>query len=109
MARVAKTLLEMLDPLAQARAVTAITAAIEVSFEQDQMRQTQNEIKDRFNHCLGLVGIMRNDLKWSWQRIEDELPKALRCKLDKVDWNPNTRSTWVTDDETGLILPPGAK
>jgi hypothetical protein len=102
-------LLDMLDIHARARAVDAITSAIAVSFEQDGMRQTQNEIKDRFNHCRGLIGIMRKDLKWSWQRIEDDLPNALRCKLDKIDWKPNTRTTWVTDGDTGLILPPGAK
>ena len=55
-------LLEMLDIDARAKAVDAITNAISVSFGEDKARQTQNEINSRFNHCLGFVAVMRNDL-----------------------------------------------
>ena len=98
-------LLEMLDPLARSLAVDAISNAIETSFSEDNARQTQNEIKHRFNVCLGYVGVMRNELGWSWQRIQDTLPQALRSKLDGADWTPPTRSSWVQDESSGLILP----
>jgi hypothetical protein len=102
-------LLEMLDLRSRARAVDAITSAIEKSFLQDGARQTQNEIKHRFNICLGLVGVMRNDLGYSWQRITDTLNEALRAKLDGVDWTPSSRSAWSTDPASGLLLPAFAK
>lgn len=102
-------LLECLDIKARAFAVDAITSAIETSFRERPCRQTQAEIKSRFDHCLGFVRVMRNDLGWSWQRITDTLPEALRAKLDGVDWTPSTRSSWSSDPSTGLILPPSAK
>jgi len=101
--------LEMLDLDARARAVDAITAAIERSFLEDQSRQTQSEIKRRFNICLGLVGEMRTDLHWSWQRITDTLPTALRSKLDGASWSPSTRTAWSHDEASGLFLPPSVK
>ena len=99
----------MLDLRSRARAIDAITSAIEKAFTQDGARQTQNEIKHRFNICLGLVGVMRNDLGYSWQRIADTLPEALRAKLDGVDWSPSTRAAWSTDPSTGLLLPSSAQ
>ncbi len=99
--------LEMLDIGARAKAVDAITSAIALSFRQDGARETQNEIKDRFNHCLGFVAVMRKDLRWSWQRITDMLPQALRCKLEGDDWTPPSRNAWAADSRSGLILPPG--
>lgn len=99
--------LELLDPTARAKAVDAITSAIDNSFRQDGARETQSEIKDRFNHCLGFVAVMRKDLHWSWQRITDMLPQALRCKLEGDDWTPPSRNAWTADSRTGLILPPG--
>lgn len=97
--------LSTLDTADRNRAVDAITNALEISFKQDNARQTQNEIKHRFNICLGYVGAMRKDLGWSWQRIHDTLPEALRCKLDGADWIPSARNAWVRDDNSGLILP----
>ena len=99
--------LEMLDPATRTRAVDAITSAIALSFRQDGARETQNEIKDRFNHCLGFVAAMRKELHWSWQRITDTLPEALRCKLDGDDWTPPSRNAWTASPYSGLILPPG--
>jgi 6-pyruvoyl-tetrahydropterin synthase len=98
-------LLEMLDLDARRKAIEAITNAIDRSFIADDARQTQNEIRHRFNVCLGYVGTMRNDLGWSWQRIHDSLPNALRCKLEGIDWTPPKRGAWVSDPSTGLILP----
>ena len=101
--------LELLDVESRERAVTAITNAISVAFLQDGSRETNNEIKHRFNICLGYVADMRSDLGWSWQRIHDTLPIALRSKLDGIEWAPPSNNAWVTDGNTGLILPPGIK
>lgn len=98
-------LLEMLDLDARRKAVDAITNAINLSFGQDRARETQSEIKQRFNICLGYVGVMRNELGWSWSRIHDTLPQALRCKLDGADWTPPQRNSWTHDEASGLYLP----
>jgi len=98
-------LLEMLDLDSRKRATEAIANAIDRSFLADGSRQTHREITHRFNVCLGFVGIMRNDLGWSWSRIHDALPSALRCKLEGADWTPPKRGAWVSDPSTGLILP----
>jgi len=76
---------------------------------EDGSRQTQNEIKRRFNICLGLVSEMRTDLRWSWQRITDTLPVALRSKLDGAAWSPSARTAWSHDEASGLFLPPSVK
>ena len=97
----------MATPELNPKAVDAVTGAIATSFAQDKARQTQNEIRARFNHCRDLVAIMRGDLGWSWTRISDTLPHALRCKLDGDDWVPPSRNSWVPSPRSGLLLPPG--
>lgn len=89
-------------------ALDAITNAIELSFQYDKATQTQSEIQDRFGYCLKYAAIMRRDLHWSWSRIHDTLPQALRCKLDGSDWTPPNRSSWVHRPGSGLIVPPSA-
>lgn len=91
------------------RVVDAITSALEITFTEDGARQTQAEIKRRFEMCLAMVAELRTDLRWSFARISDTLPTALRAKLDGADWNPSTRNSWTKDETTGLILPPGAR
>lgn len=103
-------LLEYLDPHQRDQAVTAITNAVGKTLDDDgKTDPKQSEIKERFEKALGLVQVMRNDLGWSWRRIDDNLAVALREKLDNGDWTPPTRSTWSTDTSSGLILPPGVK
>ena len=103
-------LLEYLDVKQRDLAITAITNALHKSFaEHGKENPTQSEIKERFAIALGLVQVMRHDLHWSWQRIDDNLARALLCKLDSGDWTPTSRSAWLTDTSSGLILPPGLK
>lgn len=103
-------LLEYLDDFQRDQAVTAITKAVGKSFDHDgKLEPKHSEVKERFNMALDILQDMRNDLGWSWRRIDDNLPIALREKLDNGSWTPPTRNTWSTDDETGLILPPGVK
>ncbi len=82
-----------------------ITSAIDASFAEDKARLTQAEVKDRFDKCVSIVAEMRNDLGWSWTRINDNLSLALRCKLEGTDWTPPSHDSWITDESTGLILP----
>ncbi len=103
-------LLEFLDPHSKDQAVTAVTNALGKTFADDGKEEPkQSEIKERFELALQLVVAMRNDLGWSWSRIDDNLAVALREKLDNGDWTPPTRNAWATDAESGLILPPGVK
>lgn len=56
---------------------------------------TKAEIKHRTDMCYDLFMVMRHDLHWSTQRSLDELPHALRTKLDGGDWTPQTdRQAW---------------
>jgi len=103
-------LLEFLDEHSRDQAVTAITKAIDVTFTADGKTEPKHsEIRERFEKSLELVVVMRNDLGWSWTRIDDNLAVALREKLDNGDWTPPTRDAWSTADTSGLILPPGLK
>lgn len=103
-------MLENLDLHTRARVVNAITKAIEVSFSEDKASQTDAEIKRRFDICFKAYKILRNDLGWSLQRVEDEMPVALRSLLDGGSWEPTKRrDAWVTDGKTGLIVPPSVK
>lgn len=97
--------LDDLDLIHRQKAEDIIFRAIEVSFVKSGGRQTKLEIKQRFDMSLALMGVMRHDLKWSWNRIRDTLPGALRCTLESGDWNPSTRSAWTADPGSGLILP----
>lgn len=84
------------------RVTNAFIETIAKSFEFDDAnslikihRQTKAEQKRRFEICAEGFQIMKGDLKWSYQRALDELPRYLRAKLDGNDWKPDTRSTWV--------------
>lgn len=101
------TFLSSLSETQRSQLVTSITAALETTFAQDGARQTQSEIKRRFDLCADLAGRMRTDLHWSLQRIHDTLPLALRCELDGANWEPDERQSWITDERSGLILPTG--
>lgn len=99
-------LLEFLDVHSRDQAVTAITKACGVTFDADGKAEPKHsEIRERFEKSLELVVIMRNDLGWSWTRIDDNLAVALREKLDNGDWTPPTRGAWVTPETSQLILP----
>lgn len=103
-------LLSYLDPRQKRLAVGAITVAIDASYQGDTFKPTTAETRRRFDICLKLIGIMRNDLGWSWPRIQDTLTSALRMKLDTGDWSPPpARNAWITSPASGLILPPGLK
>ena len=98
-------LLDLLDIKTRARVADAITKAIGASFvTHDQAVQTDAEVKRRFEICLELAQVMRNDLKWSWVRVCDALPQALNDVLTDGEWVPPARSAWHTT-ESGLILP----
>lgn len=99
--------LDQLDLPTRNRVENTISTAIGKSLS-DGTPQTQSEIKHRFNHCLSLIGVMRHDLGWSWTRIHDNLPFALRSMLDSGEWDPPTRNSWNASAESGLILPSSA-
>jgi hypothetical protein len=56
--------------------------AVIASFEEANMTNpTQAEMKDRITKAKRMVDELRNDLKWSKQRIAAELPRLLRERL----------------------------
>jgi hypothetical protein len=82
---------------AQYQAITvAFFRVIETSYVQDKMRPTRAETKRRFEILEQTFRMLRSeDFQWSTQRILDELPRALRAKLDRLPWDPSRlRSLW---------------
>lgn len=98
-------MLELFDIDQRAHAVNAITSAITATIAADGA-QTDAEVKRRFSLAYELVKIMRFDIRWSWQRITDELPAALRTRINGDAWVPSERRAWYANETSGLILPP---
>lgn len=59
-----------------------------ILLSKQQVRPTENQIKERFEICAKWFGIMRGDLKWSVQRCIDNLADALRTELDGGNYEP---------------------
>lgn len=89
--------LEMLDLNTRATVQAMILKALARSFREDNARQTQDEIKRRFELCWGLIKELRYDAHWSYERIGDSIGEALRAKLDGAPWQPDSRRSWIVD------------
>lgn len=80
------------------KVTSRVQQVIAASFA-DGARQTGNEIKRRFGIVEDTIKMLRGDLGWAYERILDELPKALRAKLDGLPWDPSqSRTVWSPDD-----------
>lgn len=88
------------DPTLRRKITGRVQQVIAQSFAKDGARQTGQEIKRRFEIVESTIRMLRGDLGWAYERILDELPRALRAKLDGVPWDPSeNRAIWT---------PPGA-
>ena len=99
-----------LAPSEKRRLIVAISKAIEhasihcapLTGWTDQMS------REAFSQCLGIYEVLRREEQMSPPRACDELKMALRCYLEKVEWETSTSRSWVTADDTtpaGIILP----
>lgn len=90
------------------RLAKRFAAVIDASFRSDKSRMTRAEVKRRFEILEGVARKLRGDLGWSWPRILDELPRALRSRLDGIPWEPSTSTIWAPEDplEGQLIWTP---
>lgn len=86
------------------RVTRGIEIAIAKSFRTDTVLrpvQTRAEVERRFNMCAEIFFVLRKDLGWSIPRIVDEMPSALRKKLDGAPWAPDStdtpRKAWAGD------------
>jgi len=71
------------------------------SFAEDQATFKASAVKERFEILVeGYCQLY--DLKWSRQRILDNLPKYLHAKLNGIPWEPSKRGTWTARDEGQL-------
>lgn len=77
-----------------------VETAVRKSFFDDHKRDgavihTQEEVKRRAKICVDVARVLRHDLQWSVSRIVDELPNALRARIDGTPWDPSKlRSVW---------------
>lgn len=76
----------------------AVECAIDWSFREDGSRMTGDEVRRRFAICERLVRQLRGDLGWGIDRVLDHLSEYLRCELDGIPWQPDTRTVWVPAD-----------
>jgi hypothetical protein len=83
--------------------VHGIETAVLLSVHQDRVRNviivpgsiTKDELKRRSAMCIEIFRVLRGDLKWSLDRIADNLADFLRKQLDGVDWEPAARASWT--------------
>jgi hypothetical protein len=78
------------------------------SFLADGAAMTKSEIKHRLTICAEWVLVLRRDCGWSLPRIVDELPKALRCRLDGIDYTPTREHarSWSSENARNLVWLP---
>ena len=60
---------------------------------------TNSVIKERLDFCIVKAAELYRDLGWTRERIIDELPSALKAKLNGATWEPSKRSSWAKRDE----------
>lgn len=98
------------DPVQYVKLMEDLELTVGGSFLVDGMVMTRSEIKRRLVICAEWVLILRKDCGWSLPRIADELPKALRSRLDGLDYTPTREGaqSWSSDNARNLVwLPPG--
>lgn len=101
--------LENCDGPTYQKLADGIISAVRKSFQEElKPKATQSEIRRRVLLCVDIVRELRDgDKPWSWQHIVDELPKALRGKLDGIKWSPEKKRTlWVPGDSDNRIIVP---
>lgn len=84
------------DPQLRSKVTRRIQEIIARSFQDDGSRATQAEVTRRFRILEQLLRDMRSGFGWAFDRILDEMPAALRHKLDGTPWTPDLkRNCWI--------------
>jgi hypothetical protein len=66
------------------------------SFISRGMRNPKaSDVKERIGFCIGLAAELYLVKHWSIERIVDELPAALKARLDGTKWEPSNRMSWA--------------
>lgn len=82
------------NPALEMKVRSRVVQILGQSFMKDGARQTQDEVRRRFKILENLIRTLRTDCGWAYDRILDELPRALRAKLDGAPWEPDKRTIW---------------
>lgn len=94
-----RTILDLFPNNHWVRLTVGIEAAIAKSFETNKMNtMTQREVKDRFDRCIKWAEILRGDMGWGTERINQALPYMLQTELSGSTWTPSERLCWVQSD-----------
>jgi hypothetical protein len=76
-----------------------IVRIVQNSFTRQGMRHpTEGEIKARIDFCIAKAAELYRVLRWSSERIIDELPAALKAHLNNTTWEPSKRMSWTPSD-----------
>lgn len=91
-------LLDLVRDQAQlGRVMRVMMNVVAQSFAQDKARATAAEQRRRCDLCIRLFRVMRAECGYSVTRALDEMPIALRSRLDGGTWEPSKRSAWAVD------------
>lgn len=76
---------------------SGVTKTVADSFKSHPVRHLTNAaITERLDYCIAKAAELYRSLKWSSDRIVDELPAILKAKLDGTNWSPSTRGSWAS-------------
>lgn len=108
--------LQDVPPHVYRRLCEVVVQVVGRSFKEDKARGehvvlTQHEIRRRTSMCARILRdmdeVQETGRRYSWMRMEDELPRALRYKLDNPGkhWEPpeKKRSMWAP--ARSIIMP----
>ena len=93
------------DKAIMVKVFVAVEAAVLGSFDTDQLRiivprhvsVTHAEVKRRTAICMKIFRALRGDMKWSWMRAVDYIPRFLRMELDGQSWEPDANGMWAPE------------
>lgn len=75
-----------------------ISKIVRKSFDTHPVRNlTDAVIKERIDFCIIKAVELYREFGWSSERIIDQLPAALKAKLNGTDWVPSRRFIWSPD------------
>jgi hypothetical protein len=84
-----------------ARIQAGVGRVVRSSFDSHPVRHlTDAKIKERIDFCIAKAAELHHVMKWSSERIIDELPAALKAHLDGTNWEPSKRASWAGSDDT---------
>ena len=96
----------MFDPQLISELNAGIIRAVNQSYTTAPVRErTDVGDRERVRLCIVLIRVMRGDMKWSVQRIVDNLAAALTARVQGESWEPAKNTAWAGDNAKLIVDP----